>query len=331
MQILKMKHLMFGILSTGLIFTSCKKDEENESDMDSTSTSMSSKTFNYEFNNGQTVSSAPYDGNHSDKLTAELKLNEMADGMTEVIVTLNNTVDGETYNIHSHDMADASSTPNGTPYIETPNSDVLVKQVTGNGGSVMVSQMSTMSYDQLTTTYEGFLVVHDPLQAMSTTDISTYLVVAQFARDQDDSGLMSMSYDYSFNTGQVADAYAYSGTHMNNLSAKLSIQELANGQSRVSVALMNTMDGETYPVHAHDQADANNTPNGTPYIEAPNSNVLVTTISGNGGTAMSSQISTKTYTELTTNYDAFFVVHDPLQTMSTTDPTTYVLLGVFAD
>jgi len=34
---------------------------------------------------------------------------------------------------------------------------------------------------------------------------------------------------------------------------------------------------------------------------------------------------------LTSTYEAFFVIHDPLQALTTTDPTTYVVLGVFAN
>lgn len=85
-----------------------------------------------------------------------------------------------------------------------------------------------------------------------------------------------------------------------------------------------------YHVHAHDQADPTTTPNGTPYNETPNANVLTFMISGNGGLAYNNQISTMSHSDLTTTYDAFFVVHDPLQAITTTDPTTYVLLSVFA-
>jgi hypothetical protein len=319
-----------GILGTGLLFTSCKKNEEMNSTDDSSSSTMMTATYNYEFHNGQTVSTAAYSGTHPDNLTAQMMLTEQADGMTEIQITLMNTVEGEMYHIHAHDAADANTTPNGTPYNETPNADVFTQHVTGNGGTVMVSQMANMSFEMLTEEYDGFFVVHDPLQALSTTDISTYLIVSTFAREQTSSNLMTMSYDYMFNTGQVNSAYAYSGSHATDLSAKLTVTELADGNSRVSVQLMNTLDGQMYMIHAHDQADPNSTPNGTPYNETPNSDVLATMITGNGGTAMNSQMSTMSYTELTTNYEAFFVVHDPLQTISTTDPTTYVLLGVFA-
>lgn len=291
---------------------------------------MQSMTINYEFNNGQTVSTAPYDGDHWSNLTAKMELEEKSDNMTEITVTLMNTIDGEMYMVHAHDAADPSSTPNGTPYNETPNSDILAKMVTGNGGTVSVTQTANISYDSLTTAYEGFFVVHDPLQTVSTTDISTYLVVSSFARQAASSNLKSMDFDYDFNTGQVNAAYAYSGSHATNLMGKLRVDELANGESRVSVMLMNSLNGEMYMIHAHDAADPTTTPNGTPYDESPNSDVMTQMVTGNGGSVMVSQKSSMSYDDITMNYSGFFVVHDPLQSISTTDPTTYVLLGSFA-
>lgn len=315
------------LITAGLSFTSCKKEKMEDEPQGS---NLMSKTYNYEFNNGQVVSTAAYAGQHNDDLMGSLKLEELDNGKTKITLTLTNTVNGQVYNVHAHDAADPTTTPNGTPYNETPNSSILVQQVTGNGGEVSVSQESSMSYSNLTSSYDGFLVVHDPLQAMSTTDISTYLIVGSFARTQTATGYMSGTFDYSFNTGQVNAAYTYSGTHANTLSGKVSVQELADGSSRVQVMLMNTINGETYMVHSHDMADPTTTPNGTPYNETPNSNVCVLMINGNGSTAMASQMSSLSYDNITTTYDGFFVVHDPLQAMTTTDPTTYVLLGVFA-
>lgn len=319
-------------VSTGLILGSCKK-EENEPDPEPTpepTPEMQSSTYEYEFNNGQVVASAAYDGMHMDNMMATMTVEEMDANETKISVTLTNTVDGETYMVHAHDAADPANTPNGTPYDETPNANVFVQTANGNGGDVTVSQTVSMSYSSIVNDYEGFFVVHDPLQGVNTADISTYLLVGSFARSQAASNLSSMSYNYDFNTGQVDPAYAYDGTHSTDLGATLKIQELANGTSRVSATLMNSMNGETYMVHAHDQADPMNTPNGTPYDETPNANVLAISIDGNGMTAYNNQISTMSYTDLTSNYSAFFVVHDPLQAIDTTDPTTYVVLGVFA-
>lgn len=142
--------------------------------------------------------------------------------------------------------------------------------------------------------------------------------------------LDSTSFEYDFNTGQVADAFAYSGDHPSNLSATIEVVELEEGGSEITITLENTIDGETYATHAHDMADAATTPNGTPYNEMPNSDVFAGPITGNGGTASRTQTSTLSFEEITTSYDGFFVVHDPLQPITTVDPTTYVMLGVFA-
>ena len=325
--LLKLTTVSALVLSLGLGISSCKKEDDP---MEPTTPDTKSMTYNYEFNNGQVVSSAAYDGTHKDDLTASIKVEETSTGKAKITVTLDNTINGEMYMIHSHDAADPTTTPNGTPYNETPNGDVFTKMVTGNGGEVSVSQTSTKSYSEITTSYDGFFVVHDPLQTISTTDISTYLFVGAFARTQSSSGLSRGTFNYAFNTGQVAPAFAYSGTHATNLAGIINIQELADGNSRVTVTLENSINSQTYMVHSHDKADPTTTPNMTPYNETPNSDVCTLMIAGNGGTAYSSQISTKTYTDLTTSYDGFFVVHDPLQAMSTTDPTTYVLLGSFA-
>ncbi len=45
-----------------------------------------------------------------------------------------------------------------------------------------VKNTSTLSYDALTTTYDGFLVVHDPLQDLTTVDPTTYEILGDFAR-----------------------------------------------------------------------------------------------------------------------------------------------------
>lgn len=296
----------------------------DENDGSTDDPTLMSETFNYEFNNGQVVASAPYSGMHMDNVTAQITVQEVSASEVEITVSVTNTVDDETYMIHAHNAADPATTPNGTPYDETPNGDVFSQMLTGNGGEASISQTVSMSYADITEDYEGFFVVHDPLQQLSTTDISTYLVVGTFARTQ-------AATNYDFNTGQVDAAFAYDGMHDNTFSGMLKIQELADGNSRVSVALMNSMNGETYMVHAHDMADPATTPNGTPYDETPNGDVLTLMIDGNGDTAHMSQTSTMSYADLTNTYEAFFVVHDPLQALSTTDPTTYVLLGVFAD
>lgn len=318
-------------ISTGLLLGACKKEENEPEPEPEPTPEMQSSSYEYEFNNGQVVQSAAYDGMHMDNMTATMMVEEMSSNETKISVTLTNTKDGETYMVHAHDAADPANTPNGTPYDETPNADVFVQMANGNGGDVTVSQTVSMSYSSIVNDYEGFFVVHDPLQTINTADISTYLIVGSFARTQAASNLSSMSYNYDFNTGQLDPSYAYNGSHSSDLGAMLKIQELADGTSRVSVSLMNSMNGETYMVHAHDQADPANTPNGTPYNETPNADVLAISIDGNGMTAYNNQISTMSYADLTANYNAFFVVHDPLQAIDTTDPSTYVVLNVLAN
>lgn len=319
------------LLTVGLVVatSSCKKDKDEPMDDPVTPTMMTS-TFNYEFNNGQVVASAAYDGEHSDGLTASMKVDEISSTQAKITVTLTNTVSGAMYHMHAHDAADPATTPNGTPYNETPNSDVFTQMVTGNGGTVSISQTVDMTYDWVVNTYNGFFVVHDPLQTISTVDISTYLVVGTFARAQAATGFMSQEFDVDFNNGQVAPQFAYAGTHPSTLNAHLNLQELADGTTRVSVHLHNTISGEMYMIHSHDFADPATTPNGTPYNETPNSDVCTLMVMATGTTGSASQISSMSISDLTNVYEGFFVVHDPLQTISTTDPTTYVILSQFA-
>ena len=142
--------------------------------------------------------------------------------------------------------------------------------------------------------------------------------------------LQSKTFSYAINTGQVAPAYAYSGSHPNSIAAELMLEEMADGTTKVSVTLTGAIDGMTYNIHAHDEADAGTTPNATPYSETPNGNVYASPVVISGGTGTSSQISTMSYEDLTTTYDGFFVIHDPTQAVNTADPTTYVVLGSFA-
>ena len=307
---------------------SCEKEEMD--DPKQSTSAQKSTTFNYEFNNGQLIPSAAYSGMHSDKLSATVMVKGKTENTATITVTLMNTIKGEMYMVHAHDAADPSNTPNGTPYNESPNADVFVQMAEGNGGNVELTQDVDMSFSEITMAYEGFFVVHDPLQPVNTADVSTYLVVGAFAREQSATSYDSKTFSYTFNTGQLNSAFAYNGSHPMTLSADIRVQELADGSSRISVMLDNTINGETYMVHAHDVADPSTTPNGTPYNETPNSDVCTLKINGTGMSAMSAQISSLSYANITSTYEGFFVVHDPLQGVDTTDPTTYVILGLFA-
>jgi len=288
--------------------------------------------YSYGFNNGQVGEGTAYMGAHNRDLMGTMEFIETPTG-TDIRVMLTNTVEGEIYMVHAHDAADPASTPNGTPYDESPNGDVLLLMVQGNGGSVSQTFSSEQRFDWLINDYEGFFVVHDPLQPLSTTDLSTYLIVGIFAQDMPpaDPPFRTAQYEYLFNTGQVGDGTAYSGAHNSDLMAILTLTEVSMTETRVSVTLTNTINGEHYMVHAHDAADPASTPNGTPYDEAPNGDVLNIMIHGNGANAMGSMVSPISFDELTNTYEGFFVVHDPLQPISTTDLTTYIVVGLFAN
>ncbi len=297
-------------------------------------------SFDYAFNEGQLLGDAntAYRGEHARNLNAELTIEERADGNANVTITLRNTVNGQTYPVHAHDAADPSTTPNGTPYNETPNGDIFAGGIEGNGGTAMLTNETDMDYMELVNQYEGFLVVHDPLQELSTVDLSTYLVLGVFGADlaPGDLSLRSAEFMYAFNEGQLLENpdTAYdgdgAGDHPRNLSATLLIEERPNGMANVTITLENTLDGFDYPVHAHDFADANSTPNGTPYNETPNGDVFAGAIAGNGGSASLTNETEISWVELTEEYEAFLVVHDPTQDISTVDLTTYLVLGIFA-
>ena len=141
------------------------------------------QTFEYSFNEGQLVGAATaYVGEHPRNLTARMMVEEQANGMAKITVTLNNTLSGRMYMIHAHDAADPATTPNGTPYNEAPNSNVLSAMVTPQGSTATVEHQSKLSYEQIINNYEGFFVVHDPTQDISTTDLTTYLILGLFAR-----------------------------------------------------------------------------------------------------------------------------------------------------
>lgn len=158
---------------------SCKKDDPEEIIV---TEYLDSHHYSYTYNTGQIAPTFAYTGAHPDDISVNIELEEQDNGDTKITVTINNSIDGETYNVHVHDMADASSTPNGTPYEEVPNGNIFAKQIVGNGGSASASNTSSMSASQLTANYDGFFVIHDPLQAVSTTDPGTFVVLGVFAR-----------------------------------------------------------------------------------------------------------------------------------------------------
>ena len=289
-------------------------------------------TFSYTIHNGESDPSAAYEGDHPTNFSVSVGLLKNEDGTTLMEVTLNNTIAGENYLMSVHNAIEQGA----TLFNEFPSDNILNETVVGNGESISITKTISIfnnivghSYDILIEDYKGYLVVRDPLQEGSITDLSTNLILAPFARERD-SSLERALFKYGFNNGQVVEEYAYTGTHPSNLDAEIQLDELANGKSRVSVRINNTRDGQLYHTHVHDVADAASTPNGTPYTEVPNADIFAATITGNGGMTSFTNISDASFRFLTKTYDGFFVVHDPFQDLSTADPTTFVMLGVFA-
>lgn len=329
------KFWVFLMAFLAVAFTSCNDDEMNPMpDM------PGMESFNYAFNEGQLLGDAgtAYDGDgegdHPRNLSARLDIEEMENGMARVTVTLENGVNGLEYPVHAHDAADPSTTPNGTPYLESPNGDIFAGMISVSGGTGTRTVETNVSYDFLINEYEGFFVVHDPTQAISTTDLTTYLILGIFAQDLPEGtpNLRTAEFDYMFNEGQLLDNpnIAYQGDHPRDLMARITVEERMDGTARVTVTLDNTLDGEMYPVHSHDAADPSTTPNGTPYNETPNGDIFAAMLTGNGGSVSASNDLSISFNELTRNYEGFFVVHDPTQDLSTTDLTTYLILGLFA-
>lgn len=171
-----MKNVKFTTTALSLLvlgavaFTSCKKDKD-----------PMTKSMDYAFNTGQVGAGTAYSGSHASSFSAKVMLTEEDGDKTKVTVTLYNTLSGQDYNLHVHDKADAATTPNGTPYNETPNASILAMTIAGNGGTATKDFSATVSYNYILNTYAGgFFVVHDPTQTLSTTNLTTYLVVGAF-------------------------------------------------------------------------------------------------------------------------------------------------------
>jgi len=324
---------LFLILFAAVSFAACSEDSMTMGP----ETELESDTQSYAFNEGQLLDDvySAYRGEHDRDLDATISIEEMENGNASVTVTLDNTLNGVDYPVHVHDAADPSTTPNGTPYNETPNSNIFAMGISGNGETVSMTNETSVSYDMLLNQYEGFFVVHDPTQEISTTDLTTYLILGSFGDDlaEGTPEVRSETFNYDFNEGQLLDDSntAYAGDHSRDLSATMVVEEMLNGKATITVTLNNTLDGFDYPVHTHDAADPNTTPNGTPYNETPNSDILAAAVNGNGGSASVTVETDETgYLTLINEYEGFFVVHDPTQEISTTDLTTYLVLGLTA-
>ena len=136
-----------------------------------------SKARVYAFNTGQVDNSYAYTGTHRDDFTVELTLTEREDQKTEIKVIIVNALAGETYSVGAYDKVDPA-TNNGLPFSATPNTAILSETIIDKG----VTFVSDQSFDELVNNYEGFLIIHDPLQAISGTDPSTYLILGDFTK-----------------------------------------------------------------------------------------------------------------------------------------------------
>lgn len=188
-----MKHFSLSALTLlGLLFgfSSCHHQEAPAP----TEAVLRTATYNYAFNRGQLGEGTAYQGAHATNMTAVLTIEELSENRCRVKMLLNHAIEGTTYLVHAHDAANQETTPNNTPYLESPNEAVLSLAITGAGHShgrsgqrvahitAKGEQESPFSFDYLTQLYDGFLVVHDPLQPLSTTNLQSYLVVNKFAR-----------------------------------------------------------------------------------------------------------------------------------------------------
>lgn len=82
------------------------------------------------------------------------------------------------------------------------------------------------------------------------------------------------AFNYSFNTGQVEEAYAYAGSHPPSLEAVIQVIELTESRSRATLSFMNKLNGEIFNTHANDVADPAGIPKGIAYIETPNAKIF---------------------------------------------------------
>jgi hypothetical protein len=150
----------------------CEKDQEPES--------HSPPSFSYSFNEGQNELKTAYTGDHPRDLRAEMQLLEGDSGGTRIRITFSNTLDGETYAVHAHDY-DADSTI-GLPYEFSVNTAVLNQNPVGRTGTLEIEQHSDSSVAYFENRYQGYLVVHDPLQPVQTKKPSSFLILGRFAR-----------------------------------------------------------------------------------------------------------------------------------------------------
>lgn len=152
----------------------------NNNDDDAESLPLPSATFAYSFNEGEAFGGSTYQGTHPRNLSASLQLQALDTGGTKLTVTLYNTLAGESYATHAHNARD--TTNGGNPYEFLVNTTILNQNPTGTGDSVQAVHYTPREFKFLVNEYQGYLVIHDPLQPINTNDPTTLLILGKFAR-----------------------------------------------------------------------------------------------------------------------------------------------------
>lgn len=147
-----------------------------------------------------------------------------------------------------------------------------------------------------------------------------FTVLFGACKKDDDEERATKTYSYTFNVGAIGESYV--GTHPKTMASQVTITEQANGKSKLTVMLTNTLSGKTYNVHFH-EAMAGSTP---PYNQTPR---YIITVTGNGSTAINAVVLSDSFETLTAAFKGFYVVHDPTQTLSTTDFKTFLIVGAY--
>lgn len=161
-----------GALLLAVAIMACDKQESQQS--------APTTSFYYPFNTGQSDLNTAYTGDHPNNFRAQMRLAKVDSGGTLVRITFYHTLDGETYAVHAHDY-DPDSTIR-QPYEFAVNTEVFNQNPVGNGDTVEVTQYSPYSPAYLKEEYQGYFIVHDPLQPVQTKKPATFLIAGRFAR-----------------------------------------------------------------------------------------------------------------------------------------------------
>lgn len=210
---------------------------------------------------------------------------ERVNGETLVTVMLNNTASGDSHPMHIHDNTAA----------EGGDIAVTLTSVDGTSGvsktNVAVKDdMSAITYDMLVA-YDGYINVHN-----SSNDLGTLVA-------QGDVGQNEL-------TG-MAEVYSLSEVDVLGITGTATFEERVNGETLVTVELLNTISGDSHPMHIHDNT------------AAEGGGIAVTLASVNGASGLSkTNVSMKddmtaiTYDQLI-DYDGYINVHNSANDLGT--------------